>query len=162
MSIKSRPQFKDCNRLEKSFREVLKDKPCGINPAEYVKILKDITHQSFNGSNIFMLPLFDCNGSVKIHENVFRNVYTAREWYDHFGYDSSLYRPYLTGMVIPINIKYNRVFSKARLVIAVCSRTYHYQISVQLLNSRTNAWSDNIVSTNSVREVIEYLTQETM
>ncbi|QEP52448.1 hypothetical protein D9_0241 [Aeromonas phage D9] len=148
--------FEDCNTLEKSFRELVKDKPAGMNPSQYIKVLKDITAQSFNGKNMFRSCIFTQQERVKYLVEEVRCHYDSISWHKRFG-GRGMYIPRLSGIAIPVNLSYNDLFHKARLVIATHRHLEYVQISLQFLMTDDSIWVDVPCRTNNVKEVIEQL-----
>lgn len=121
----------------------------------YIKVIKDITEQSFGGENLFEQPGIDNNrnaATVRFKFSGIRNHLTASEVHN-LGW-KILYPEMMDCITIPLVRPKGKLFWAARLVIA-CHQYLAPQISVQLLQTDGGShWVTIPCNTGNVRKTI--------
>lgn len=139
---------------ERSFLELVKDQPgTEFNRSLLVKVLKDISAQSFNGGNIFTHPLVNSAEPVVYRELAIRNQLTCREQQNQpgalHGYEV-MWDMFAIRLVSP---KWS-VGQNARIVVAIEPWEDNYQVGVQFFVDAAQKWVTVPCNTGTVLSTI--------
>lgn len=140
------------------YRNVESLQKTGVATGDFVKVLKDITNQSFDGKNFFASGYVDhtAHASVPRYHAALLPNQVSREQFRKMDW-KMMYQEHLDAITIPLTRPKGLLHWKARLVIGI-PRIGKPQIAIQtLMIQPMEVWVTFPCTTSTVKDVCEFL-----